>query len=104
MREIIFGICLGLSVVLAALLAAAWPVPGRPVAAVFTAASSSAQMAGAVARAGGSLLRFDETHAVVLSVSDNPHYASELYRAGAWLVIGGTLASLCMNAGRPTDL
>ncbi|POR53987.1 hypothetical protein [Bosea psychrotolerans] len=95
MREIAFGAVFSLVIAIGAFLIAAWPVPGRPVAAYFRAGTSAAQVAGSVAQAGGNLLQFGPTPALVISLSGRPGYAAQLYRSGAWLVIDGELARLC---------
>ena len=59
MREIGFGLVCGLVMAVAALLIAAWPVPGRPIAAFFPAGTASAEIAQAVTEASGSLLQIE---------------------------------------------
>jgi hypothetical protein len=97
MREIIFGAIFSLFVASAALLAAAWPVPGRPVASFFPSGISAAKASAAIAQAGGSLLEFGDTPALVISVGHSPDYVAELYRSGAWLVASAALARLCIS-------
>jgi ferric-dicitrate binding protein FerR (iron transport regulator) len=99
MREIGFGLIFSLAIALAAFLAAAWPVPGQPIAAFFPAGTSQPDMARAVAEAGGSILQLDATAAVAISVGGRD-YATSLYRAGAWLVIDGSLAQSCIRQAR----
>ncbi|KRE14318.1 hypothetical protein ASE66_13085 [Bosea sp. Root483D1] len=100
MREIGFGLIFSLAIALAAFLVAAWPVPGQPIAAFFRSGTSQPEMARAVAAAGGSLLQLDGTAAVAISVGDGRDYATSLYRAGAWLVIDGSLAQTCIRQAR----
>jgi hypothetical protein len=102
MREIAFGAVFSLVIAIGAFLIAAWPVPGRPVAAYFRAGTSAAQAAGAVAQAGGDLLQFGATPALVISFSERPDYATQLYQSGAWLVIDGALARLCASGSWQT--
>jgi hypothetical protein len=97
MREIAFGAVFSLVMAIGVFLTAAWPVPGRPVAAYFRAGTSAAQVADAVAQAGGNLLQFGATPALVISLGDRPDYAAQLYQFGAWLVIDGELARLCAS-------
>jgi hypothetical protein len=96
MREIAFGVAFSLVVALAAFLAAAWPVPGRPVMSYFPEATA-VEAAQAVALAGGRLLQIGENPSLVISIGDRSDYTAELYRAGAWLVTDASLARLCMN-------
>ena len=100
MREIGFGLILSLAMALAAFFVAAWPVPGQPIAAFFPAGTSQPQMARAIAGAGGSILQFDAAAAIAISVGDSHDYAGSLYRAGAWLVIDGSLAQTCIRQAR----
>jgi ferric-dicitrate binding protein FerR (iron transport regulator) len=86
MREIGFGLIASMAIALATFLAAAWPIPGRPIAAFFPSGTSQPEMARAVAQAGGSLLELDAAAAVAVSVGESDGYAASLYRAGAWLV------------------
>lgn len=100
MREIGFGLMFSLAMALAAFFVAAWPVPGQPIAAFFPSGTSQPEMARAVAGAGGSILQLDADAAVAISVGDGHHYAASLYRAGAWLVIDGSLAQSCIRQVR----
>ncbi|KFC67171.1 hypothetical protein FG93_04146 [Bosea sp. LC85] len=97
MREIAFGATFGLATALAALLTAAWPISGRPVASYFPPGTTAAEAAAAIGQAGGRLLEFGDTPSLVISISDRPDYAVGLYRSGAWLVASATLARLCMS-------
>ena len=100
MREIGFGLIFALAIALAAFLVAAWPVPGQPIAAFFPRGTSQPEMARVVAEAGGSILQLDAAAAVAISVGDGRDYATSLYRAGAWLVIDGSLAQTCLRQAR----
>lgn len=100
MREIGFGFMFSLAMALAAFLVAAWPVPGQPIAAFFPSGTSQPDMARAIAKAGGSILQLDAGAAVAISVGDGRDYATSLYRAGAWLVIDGSLAQSCIRQAR----
>lgn len=100
MREIGFGLMLGVAMALAAFLVAAWPVPGQPIAAFFPIGTSQPQMARAVAAAGGSILQLDADAAVAISIGDGGDYAISLYRSGAWLVVDGSLAQSCIRQMR----
>lgn len=100
MREIGFGLMFSLIMALAAFLVAAWPVQGQPIAAFFPAGTSQPEMARAVAEAGGSILQLDGAAAVAISVGDERGYTTSLYRAGAWLVIDGSLAQSCIRQVR----
>ncbi|MFC5421635.1 hypothetical protein ACFPOB_18930 [Bosea eneae] len=100
MREIGFGFMFSLAMALAAFLVAAWPVPGQPIAAFFPSGTSQPDMARAIAKAGGSILQLDAGAAVAISVGDARDYATSLYRAGAWLVIDGSLAQSCIRQAR----
>ncbi|MGX1790071.1 hypothetical protein ACWIGM_25220 [Bosea sp. NPDC055332] len=100
MREIGFGLILGLVMALAAFLVAAWPVPGQPIAAFFPAGTSQPEMANAISQAGGSILQLDAAVPVAISVGDSGDYAASLYRAGAWLVVDGSLAEACIRRAR----
>lgn len=100
MREIGFGLIFSLAMASAAFLVAAWPVPGQPIAAFFPAGTSQPEMAHAVAAAGGSIMQLDDSAAFVISVGDGRDYAASLYRAGAWLVIDGSLAQTCIRQAR----
>lgn len=97
MREIAFGATFGLATTLAALLAAAWPISGRPVASYFPPGTTAAEAAAAIEQAGGRLLAFGDTASLVISISDRPDYTVELYRSGAWLVGSAALARLCVS-------
>jgi hypothetical protein len=100
MREVGFGLMFGLVMALTAFCIAAWPLPGRPVAAFFPAGTSSPDMARAVSTAGGSILQLDAAAAVAVSVSDSGDHAASLYRSGAWLVMDGSLAQSCIRRAR----
>jgi hypothetical protein len=100
MREIGFGLMFSLIMALAAFLIAAWPVPGQPIAAFFPSGTSQPQMARAVSQAGGSLLELDPAAAVVISIGEGGDYPGSLYRAGAWLVVDGSLAQSCIRRVR----
>jgi ferric-dicitrate binding protein FerR (iron transport regulator) len=100
MREIGFGLILSSAMALVAFLIAAWPVTGRPIAAFFPSGTSQPEMARAVSLAGGSLLELDGAEAVVVSVGEGTDYAMSLYRAGAWLVVDGSLAQSCVRRVR----
>lgn len=95
MREIGFGLACALATALGALLIAAWPVQGRPVAAFFPTGSSSNDISIAVAEAGGRLLQLNAESPVVITLGEADGYSTALYRAGAWLVIDAALAQLC---------
>jgi hypothetical protein len=95
MREIGFGLACALATALGALLIAAWPVQGRPVAAFFPTGSSSHDISIAVAEAGGRLLQLNAESPVVITLGEADGYSTALYRAGAWLVIDAALAQLC---------
>lgn len=97
MREIIFGSSFGLLVAVAALFAATWPGPGRPVAVLFGSDTSPAEVIAAVQRAGGLLLEVDARSSLVISISDQPDYVARLYQAGARFVASATLAKLCFS-------
>lgn len=98
MREIGFGLICGFAMAVAALLIAAWPVPGRPIAAFFPAGTSSANIAQAVAGASGSLLQIDAGAAVAFTTGERDGFVSSLYGAGAWLVIDAAFARLCTGS------
>lgn len=101
MREIGFGLVGGIIVAIGALLVAAWPVKGRPVAAFFPAGSSGRDIAGAVVRAGGDLIQIDAGAAVAISHGADHGYPTALYRMGAWLVVDAGFSKLCAGiAGR----
>jgi hypothetical protein len=95
MREIAFGAILAILVATTSLLVAAWPAPGRPVAAFFPKGMTAPQTVAAIGAAGGHLLQMGETPDLAISVGDHPGYVDDLYRAGAWLVVSATLARLC---------
>jgi hypothetical protein len=95
MREIAFGAILAILVATTSLLVAAWPAPGRPVAAFFPKGMTASQTVVAIGAAGGHLLQMGETPDLAISVGDHPGYVDDLYRAGAWLVVSATLARLC---------
>lgn len=97
MREIAFGSLFSLLIAIAVLLAATWPVPGRPVAVLFGSDTSPAEAIAAVGRAGGLLLEIDATLPLVITISDQPDYVAKLYRAGARFVASATLAKLCFS-------
>lgn len=97
MREIIFGCALSVAVAAAALLLAAQPSSGQPMASFFPAGISAGQAIAAIDEAGGDILQFGATPALVISVSDAPDHAARLYRSGAWLVVDARLARLCLN-------
>lgn len=98
MREIGFGLICGFAMAVAALLIAAWPVPGRPIAAFFPAGTPSADIAQAVAVASGSLLQIDAGAAVAFTTGEGDGFVSSLYGAGAWLVIDAAFARLCTGS------
>lgn len=102
MREIIFGCALSVVIAATGLLLAAQPTSGQPVASFFPAGTSAAEAAAAVGQAGGDLLQFGATPALVISVSEAPDHAARLYRSGAWLVVNASLARLCLNL-KPRD-
>jgi hypothetical protein len=100
MREVGFGLIIGLGMALSAFFIAAWPIPGQPIAAFFPAGTSSPEMARVVSQAGGSILQLDDAAAVAVSIGDGSDYAIALYRAGAWLVVDGSLAQSCIRQVR----
>lgn len=95
MREIGFGLICGVAMAVAALLIAAWPVPGRPIAAFFPTGTDTADIAQAVLDASGSLLQIDPVSSVAFTIGDRDGFVSSLYGAGAWLVIDAAFARLC---------
>lgn len=95
MREIGFGLICGVAMAVAALLIAAWPVPGRPIAAFFPAGTGTADMIRAVTDASGSLLQIDPSSSVAFTMGERDGFISALYGAGAWLVIDAAFAQLC---------
>jgi hypothetical protein len=97
MREIAFGSSFGLLMVVAAFFAATWPVPGRPVTVLFGSDTTTAEMIGAVERAGGLLIEIDTKLPMLITISDHPDYVAKLYRAGARFVASATLAKLCFS-------
>lgn len=98
MREIGFGLVCGHVMAVAALLIAAWPVPGRPIAAFFPAGTTAVDIAQAVTTASGSLLQIDSGSAVAFTMGDRDGFVSALYGAGAWLVIDAAFARLCTGS------
>ncbi len=98
MREIGFGLVCGIAMAVAALLIAAWPRPGRPVAAFFPAGTNTLDIAQAVTGASGSLLQIDPASSVAFTMGDQEGFVSALYGAGAWLVIDAALARLCTGS------
>ena len=98
MREIGFGLICGIAMAVAALLIAAWPVPGRPIAAFFPAGTASAAIAQAVTDASGSLLQIDSGSSVAFTMGERDGFVSALYGAGAWLVIDAAFAKLCTGS------
>ncbi|WID98872.1 hypothetical protein QO058_11850 [Bosea vestrisii] len=100
MREVGFGLIIGLVMALGAFFIAAWPVPGQPIAAFFPTGTSSPEMARAVSQAGGSILQLDADAAVAISIGDGSDYAISLYRSGAWLVVDGSFAQSCIRQVR----
>ncbi len=98
MREIGFGLVCGIAMAVAALLIAAWPVPGRPIAAYFPAGTASAEIAQAVTEASGSLLQIDAGSSVAFTMGERDGFVSALYGAGAWLVIDAAFARLCTGS------
>lgn len=100
MREIGFGLACAFATAVGALLVAAWPVQGRPVAAYFPAGSSSRDISIAVAEAGGRLLQLDSESPVVITLGEKDGFSTALYRAGAWLVIDAAVAQLCSSNAR----
>ena len=95
MREIGFGLVCGVAMAVAALLIAAWPVPGRPVAAFFPTGTGTVDIARAVTDASGSLLQIDSVSSVAFTMAERDGFVSALYGAGAWLVIDAAFARLC---------
>lgn len=95
MREIGFGLICGVAMAVAALLIAAWPVPGRPIAAFFPAGTGTVDIARAVTDASGSLLQIDSVSSVAFTMGERDGFVSALYGAGAWLVIDAAFARLC---------
>lgn len=98
MREIGFGLVCGIAMAVAALLIAAWPRPGRPVAAFFPAGTTSLDIAQAVAGVSGNLLQIDSVSSVAFTMGERDGFVSALYGAGAWLVIDAALARLCTGS------
>lgn len=98
MREIGFGLICGVAMAIAALLIAAWPAPGRPIAAFFPAGTDTAKIAQAVTSASGSLLQIDSGSAVAFTMGEHEGFVSALYGAGAWLVIDAAFARLCTSS------
>lgn len=98
MREIGFGLICGIAMAVAALLIAAWPVPGRPIAAFFPAGTASADIAQAVSDASGSLLQIDSASSIAFTMGERDGFVSSLYGAGAWLVIDAAFARLCTGS------
>ena len=95
MREIGFGLICGVAMAVAALLIAAWPVPGRPIAAFFPAGTGTVDIARAVTDASGSLLQIDAVSSIAFTMGERDGFVSALYGAGAWLVIDAAFARLC---------
>lgn len=98
MREIGVGLICGIAMAVAALLIAAWPVPGRPIAAFFPAGTASADIAQAVSNASGSLLQIDSASSIAFTMGERDGFVSSLYGAGAWLVIDAAFARLCTGS------
>lgn len=98
MREIGFGLICGIAMAIAALLIAAWPVPGRPIAALFPAGTASADIAQAVSSANGSLIQIDSASSIAFTMGERDGFVSSLYGAGAWLVIDVAFARLCTGS------
>ena len=98
MREIGFGLICGVAMAVAALLIAAWPVPGRPMAVFFPAGTASAAIAQAVTGASGSLLQIDSASSIAFTMGERDGFVSSLYGAGAWLVIDAAFARLCTGS------
>lgn len=98
MREIGFGLICGIAMAVAALLTAAWPAPGRPMAAFFPAGTATAEIAQAVTSASGSLLQIDAGSSVAFTMGARDGFVLALYGAGAWLVIDAAFAKLCTGS------
>lgn len=98
MREIGFGLACGIAMAVAALLIAAWPVPGRPMAAFFPVGTATVDIAQAISAASGSLLQIDSGSSVAFTMGERDGFVSELYGAGAWLVIDAAFARLCTGS------
>ena len=103
MREVLFGTCMAIVMAGTALAIAAWPVAGRPVAALFPDDTGSRAGIFTIAQADGRLLDVVGSPSWIISVSPHRDYASSLYRLGAWLVIDARMAILCFgNRGKTT--
>jgi hypothetical protein len=102
MREILFGTSIALAMALSTVIAAAWPSPGQPVAALF-AQSASRDAISAVAQAEGRVLDIIGQSRWIISVGDDRSYVASLYRLGAWLVIDARMAALCFGSEAKTD-
>ncbi|WP_293810276.1 hypothetical protein [uncultured Bosea sp.] len=103
MREIGFGLTCGIAMAVGALLIAAWPVPGRPMAAFFPVGTATIDIAQAISGASGSLLQIDSGSAVAFTMGDRDGFVSALYGAGAWLVIDAAFARLCTGSAAESD-
>jgi len=76
------------------------PRNGQTQFAVIAAPSAGlAEMTGLVATAGGSILDAGSLSNVIFARSDSPTFGSDLYRAGAWLVLDPALLRGCFGAG-----
>lgn len=102
MREILFGTCVALAMAVSTVVAAAWPTPGAPVAALFPRLEARDALA-AVSAADGQLLDVIGSPVWIVSVSGDRGYVRSLYGRGAWLVIDARMAELCFGNEARTD-
>lgn len=58
---------------------------------------TAAQTVALVSAAGGTLVRSSDWSNVIISDSSDPQFVSELYRAGAWLVLDPNGIQSCLN-------
>ncbi len=73
-----------------------WPRDGQPVAAIFPpAAAEEAAMTAAIAAGASSVQGFGAWPGVVVTRSDDPAFAANLYRQGALLVVRAAIGPDC---------
>ncbi|ODT22479.1 MAG: hypothetical protein ABS35_14770 [Kaistia sp. SCN 65-12] len=60
--------------------------------------ADAADVAGIVARSGGSIVATAGLSNIIIARSDEPGFVSTLYQAGAWLVLDAVKLRGCLSA------
>ncbi len=92
------GLLLVFSVVAIFVASMAADAQSKEVAVVAPPWAGAAEVAGIVARSGGSLVATAGLPNIIIARSDDPGFVSTLYQAGAWLVLDAVKLRSCLPA------